>query len=76
MASRATRLTTEDGMDQLTPRGATVVVRSDKGLTLEHPTFELTLPGGKRTSFDATRVRIGAGPGNDLRSGHNGTFCI
>jgi hypothetical protein len=53
-------------MDQ-TPRGATVVVRGDKGLSLEHPTFELTLPGGKRTTFDATRVRIGAGPGNDLK---------
>ena len=53
-------------MADLTPRGATVVVKSDRGMTLEHPTFELHLPSGKRTPFDATQVRVGAGPGNDL----------
>jgi transcriptional regulator with GAF, ATPase, and Fis domain len=48
------------------PRGATVVVKAQGGLTLERPTFELVETGGKRHRFDATSVRIGAGPGNDL----------
>lgn len=50
-----------------TPRGATVVVKSSGGLTLERPVFELTdTSAGKKHRFDATQVRIGAGPGNDL----------
>ena len=50
-----------------TPRGATVVVRSHGGLTLERPTFEIVVKkNGKRQAFDALTVRIGAGRGNDL----------
>ena len=50
-----------------TPRGATVVVKSSGGLTLERPIFELKdSASGKTHRFDATQVRIGAGPGNDL----------
>jgi transcriptional regulator with GAF, ATPase, and Fis domain len=48
-------------------RGATIVVRSAGGLTLERPTFELVeKKSGKRHRFDALSVRIGAGPGNDV----------
>jgi transcriptional regulator with GAF, ATPase, and Fis domain len=52
----------------LSARGATVVVKgSGGGLSLERPVFELVeQAGGKRHRFDATQVRIGAGPGNDL----------
>ena len=51
----------------LTPRGATVVVRAQGGLALERPVLELTdVASGKKHRFDATHVRIGAGPGNDL----------
>jgi transcriptional regulator with GAF, ATPase, and Fis domain len=51
----------------LTPRGATVVVKAQGGLSLERPVLELTdTASGKRHRFDATNVRIGAGPGNDL----------
>ena len=55
-------------MPTSTPRGATVVVKSSQGLALEHPTFTLIEPqrADKKTSFDVDRVRIGAGPGNDL----------
>jgi len=53
-------------MSSLTPRGATVVVKSDKGLILEHPSFELVDKNGKKTAFDSPQVRVGAGPGNDL----------
>ncbi len=53
-------------MDQ-TPRGATIVVKSQAGLSLERPTFELLeRKSGKRHRFDALSVRIGAGPGSDL----------
>lgn len=49
------------------PRGATVVVRAQGGLSLERPTFELSeKASGKRHRFDATSVRIGAGTGSDL----------
>jgi transcriptional regulator with GAF, ATPase, and Fis domain len=48
------------------PRGATLVVRSDRGLRLEHPTFQLIDARGRRHLFDTPRVRIGAGPGNDF----------
>jgi transcriptional regulator with GAF, ATPase, and Fis domain len=47
-------------------RGATVVVKAGAGLSLERPVFELVEVGGKKHRFDATTVRIGAGPGNDL----------
>jgi transcriptional regulator with GAF, ATPase, and Fis domain len=47
-------------------RGATVVVKAGSGLSLERPVFELVEAGGKKHRFDATTVRIGAGPGNDL----------
>ncbi|MBM4280483.1 MAG: sigma 54-dependent Fis family transcriptional regulator [Deltaproteobacteria bacterium] len=47
-------------------RGATVVVKASSGLTLERPVFELVESGGRKHRFDATTVRIGAGPGNDL----------
>ena len=51
----------------LSPRGATVVVKAQGGLALERPVLELTdTASGKRHRFDATSVRIGAGPGNDL----------
>jgi transcriptional regulator with GAF, ATPase, and Fis domain len=50
-----------------TPRGATVVVRSQTGLHLERPVFELVeLGSGKRHRFDCATVRIGAGAGNDV----------
>jgi DNA-binding NtrC family response regulator len=50
------------------PRGATVVVRSSGGLSLERPTFELVDERTeKRHRFDALTIRIGAGPGNDLQ---------
>ncbi len=50
-----------------TPRGATIVVKSGGGLSLERPTFELLeQTGGKKHRFDAIAVRIGAGRGNDL----------
>jgi DNA-binding NtrC family response regulator len=47
-------------------RGATVVVKAATGLSLERPVFELLEAGGRKHRFDATVVRIGAGPGNDL----------
>jgi transcriptional regulator with GAF, ATPase, and Fis domain len=48
-------------------RGATVVVRAQGGLALERPTFELhDKLSGKKHRFDATTIRIGAGPGSDL----------
>jgi DNA-binding NtrC family response regulator len=47
-------------------RGATVVVKGSGGLSLERPVFELIEAGGRKHRFDATKVRIGAGPGNDL----------
>jgi transcriptional regulator with GAF, ATPase, and Fis domain len=52
-------------MSDKSPRGATLVVRSQTGLSLEHPTFELEDEKGKRHYFDADVVRLGAGPGND-----------
>jgi transcriptional regulator with GAF, ATPase, and Fis domain len=49
------------------PRGATIVVKSQSGLSLERPTFELfEKKSGKKHRFDAVSVRIGAGRGNDL----------
>ncbi|MBI1948755.1 MAG: sigma 54-interacting transcriptional regulator [Deltaproteobacteria bacterium] len=49
------------------PRGATIVVRSGAGLSLERPTFELTeTRTGKKHRFDVLAARLGAGPGNDL----------
>ncbi len=53
-------------MTEKTARGATVVVKSDKGLSLQHPSFELVHDNGKRETFDTPRARVGAGPGNDL----------
>lgn len=51
-----------------TARGATIVVKSGGGLSLERPTFELVeAVGQKRHRFDALTVRIGAGPGSDLK---------
>lgn len=47
-------------------RSATLVVRGDRGLKLEQPTFSLQDAQGKKIQFDAPNVRIGAGPGNDL----------
>lgn len=47
-------------------RGATLVVRGERGLKLEQPTFSLEDAQGKKTIFDSPNVRIGAGPGNDL----------
>ena len=52
------------------PRGATLVVRSDQGLSLEQPTFALIDERGKKHPFDASPVRIGAGPGNDFLLDH------
>src|SRR5687767_1355132 len=49
-----------------TARGATVVVKAATGLSLERPTFELVDKKGKHHRFDALKVRVGAGPGNDL----------
>jgi DNA-binding NtrC family response regulator len=50
-----------------TPRGATIVVKSQGGLSLERPTFELVeKKTGKKHRFDMLNVRIGAGRGNDL----------
>ncbi len=49
------------------PRGATIVVRSGAGLSLERPTFELIeTRTSKRHRFDVLAARMGAGPGNDL----------
>jgi transcriptional regulator with GAF, ATPase, and Fis domain len=49
------------------PRGATIVVRSGAGLSLERPTFELSeARTGKRHRFDVLAARLGAGPGSDL----------
>jgi transcriptional regulator with GAF, ATPase, and Fis domain len=49
------------------PRGATVVVRSQGGLQLERPVFEvIEVASGKRHRFDSATVRIGAGAGNDV----------
>ncbi|MCC7073849.1 MAG: sigma 54-interacting transcriptional regulator [Deltaproteobacteria bacterium] len=49
------------------PRGATIVVRSGAGLSLERPTFELIeTRTSKRHRFDVLAARLGAGPGNDL----------
>ena len=53
-------------MSLLTPRGATVVVQSNRGYSLEHPTFALVDDKGTRHTFDSVRVRVGAGPGNDV----------
>jgi transcriptional regulator with GAF, ATPase, and Fis domain len=54
-------------MTTQTARGATIVVRSAGGLSLERPTFELVeKKSGKRHRFDALSVRVGAGPGNDV----------
>jgi DNA-binding NtrC family response regulator len=52
-----------------TARGATIVVKSGGALSLERPTFELVemKTGGKRNRYDALTLRIGAGPGNDVR---------
>ncbi|MCP4499477.1 MAG: FHA domain-containing protein [Deltaproteobacteria bacterium] len=47
-------------------RGQTVVVQGKKGRSLERPTFWLQ-DSTKKIEFDSPRVRIGAGPGNDLR---------
>jgi transcriptional regulator with GAF, ATPase, and Fis domain len=50
-----------------TPRGATIVVKTGGGLSLERPTFDLVdKKTQKRHRFDAHVVRIGAGRGNDL----------
>lgn len=53
-------------MSSQTPRGATVVVQSSRGFSLEHPTFALVDAKGTRHAFDSLGVRIGAGPGNDI----------
>ncbi len=57
---------TAESVDMSVSRGATVVVKASGGLTLERPVFELIEAGGRKHRFDATTVRIGAGPGNDL----------
>ena len=55
-------------MTSSTARGATIVVKSGGSLSLERPTFELVdTKAQKKHRFDALAVRIGAGPGNDLR---------
>jgi DNA-binding NtrC family response regulator len=55
-------------MASSTARGATIVVKSGAGLCLERPTFDLVdAKTQKKHRFDALAVRIGAGPGNDLR---------
>lgn len=48
-------------------RGATVVVGRPGAQTLERHAFELVDAQGKRHHFNTPSVRIGAGPGNDLR---------
>jgi transcriptional regulator with GAF, ATPase, and Fis domain len=60
------RVCNRPGMEK-SPRGATVVVKKDGGLSLEQPTFELVDPRGQKHFFDLASVRVGAGPGNDLK---------